>query len=396
MPLETPFHPRTSRLCTSLLWKDWAGHHAVRSYDTSHEREYFAIRHAAGLIDVSPLHKYEIRGPEAGALLAAVLVKDPRRLAVGRVSYLCWCDDDGKVLDDGTVSRLGPEHYRLTSAEPAGAWLERHAHGRRATVEDVSASLAALALQGPASREILRRACDADVDALRFFRVVPARLGGAAIHLSRTGYTGDLGYEVWCASDDALAVWDAIVAAGAPFRLEPAGLDALDVTRVEAGFILNGVDYFPAQRCPIASRKSSPFEIGLGWTVQLEREPFVGQAALRRERATGSARALVGLDVEWDTLERLFDRVGLPLHLPTTAWRGAVPLYSDRGRQVGRATSGAWSPLLKRNLALASVEAAHAAPGSRLLIEATVEFRRERVPATVVPTPFFDPPRKKG
>jgi aminomethyltransferase len=378
------------------MWKDWAGYHAVRSYDTSHEREYFAIRHAAGLIDVSPLHKYEVRGRDAGALLSGVLVKDVRKLAVGRVSYLCWCDDDGKVLDDGTVSRLAEDHYRLTSAEPAGAWLEKHARGRRVTVDDVSARLAALALQGPASREILRRVCDVDLERLRFFRVVPARLDGAAIHLSRTGYTGDLGYEVWCTSDDALRVWDAIVAAGRPFRLEPAGLDALDVSRVEAGFILNGVDYFPANRCPISSRKSSPFEIGLGWTVQLEREPFVGQSALRRESAVGPARKVVGLDIEWETLERLHERVGLPLHLPSTAWRTAVPLYSERGRQVGRATSGTWSPLLKRNLALASVEAPHAVHGTRLMIEATVEFRRERVPATVVPTPFFDPPRKKG
>ena len=396
MPIPTPFHARTSELCTSMFWKDWSGFYAVRSYDTCHEREYFAIRHAAGLIDVSPLYKYEVHGHDAGTLLARVLVKDPRKLRVGRVTYLCWCDDDGKVLDDGTVSRLGEDHYRLTANGPTLAWLQKHARTLDVTVEDSSERLGALALQGPNSREILKQISDADLDKLRFFRLTPATIDGTRVHISRTGYTGDLGYEVWVEREEALRVWDALMAAGKAFRLQPAGLDAMDVARVEAGFILNGVDYFSAHRCLVESRKSSPFEIGLGWTVKLDREPFNGQATLREERARGSRWALVGLEYDWDEYEALFAEVGLPPQVPSGAWRSAVPVFDREGRQVGQATSGAWSPTLKRNLALATVLTEYAEPGTRLRVEVTVEYKRRRVTSTVSRTPFFDPERKRA
>ena len=397
MPVPTPFHQRTSELCTSLLWKDWAGHYAVRSYDTCHEREYFAIRHAAGLIDVSPLHKCEVRGPDAGALLARVTVRDARKMRVGRMTYLCWCDDAGKVMDDGTVARLAPDHFRLTSNLPTAGWLERHARGLEVTVESSSDRLGALALQGPASRDILREAsAGADLDTLRFFRVTPARIGPADVLISRTGYTGDLGYEVWVEGERALEVWDAIMRAGRAYRIEPAGLDAMDVTRIEAGFVLNGVDYFSSHHCLIDARKSSPYEIGLGWTVKLDREPFVGQRALKAERAAGSPWALVGLVIDWDEFEALHEAVGLPPQVPGGAWRDAVPVFEGGGKQVGQATSGAWSPILKKNLALATVPAAHAKEGRRLQMEVTVEFHRRRATATVTPLPFFDPDRKRA
>jgi aminomethyltransferase len=396
MPIPTPFHPRTSALCTSLFWKEWAGCHAVRSYDTHHEREYHAIRQAAGLIDVSPLYKYEVRGAGAADFLSHLTVRDVRRLRPGRVTYLCWCDDDGKVVDDGTVSRLAEDHFRLTSAEPALAWLLRHARAFRVEIEDASARLGALALQGPRSRAILEQAAAMPLGGLRFFGVTAARIEGIDVQLSRTGYTGDLGFEIWVPREHALAVWDALVRAGQAHRLLPAGLDALDVTRIEAGFILNGVDYFSAPRCLIASRKSTPDEIGLGWTVALEREPFVGQSALRAERRRGPAWAKVGLRYDWEEYEALFAEVSLPPQVPSGAWRTAVPLYDSRGRQVGQATSGAWSPLLKCNLALATVESGVAAAGTRLRVEVTVEYRRKLVTATVEPTPFFDPPRKRA
>jgi aminomethyltransferase len=396
MPEPTPFHSRTSALCTSLLWKDWAGCHAVRSFDTSHEREYHAFRQSAGLIDVSPLYKYDLRGPGAGELLARVMVRDVRRLQVGRMTYLCWCDDDGKVLDDGTVGRLDEDWYRVTAAEPALAWLSRHARGLDVAIEDVSRRLAALALQGPAAREILAGACDADLAALRYFRVTRARLGTAEVHVSRTGYTGDLGYEIWVASADALAVWDALVHAGRPYRMEPAGLDALDVTRVEAGFIMNGVDYFSANHCPIESRKSTPLEIGLGRIVELEGAPFIGRDALRAEVARGARWTRVGLEIDWDEFEALYAALGLPPQVPRGAWRTPVPVYDRFGRQVGQATSGAWSPILKRNLALATVLARVARAAPRLRIEVTAEYRRHRLGATIAPLPFFDPARKRA
>ncbi len=396
MPIPSPFHPRTSPLCTSLRWKDWAGYHAVCSYNTCHEREYYALRHAAGLIDVTSLFKYEVRGPGAAAFLARVMVKDIRKLAVGRVSYCCWCDERGKVLDDGTVSRLADDHFRATAAEPTLAWFLRNVRGYDVAIEDSTARIAALSLQGPNAREILRQVIDADLETLPFFRLTPATLDGFDLTLTRTGYTGDLGYELWVDNEHALALWDAVTEAGGPYGLEPAGLDALDNTRVEAGFIMNGVDYYSSNQCVIEARKSTPYEIGLGWTVNLDRDPFNGQAALRAERTRGPARRFVGLEIDWDEFERLHTKHGLPPELCSAAWRSPVPVYARSGTQVGQATSGSWSPILKKNLALATVTTPHGEIGERLLIEVTVEYVRERVTATVVKKPFFDPPRKKA
>jgi aminomethyltransferase len=396
MSIATPFHPRTSALCTSLFWKEWAGHYAVRSYDNHHEPEYFAIRHAAALIDVSPLFKYDVSGPDAATFLSWVMVRDMRTLKVGRVTYLCWCDDHGKVLDDGTVSRYGEQEFRVTSAEPALAWLARQARRYDVRIEDVSERIATLSLQGPRSRDILNAATGSDLRNLKFFAGTPARVRGIDIRISRTGYTGDLGYELWIDREQALPVWDALMEAGKPHHITPTGLDAMDVSRIEAGFILNGVDYFSAHRCVVESRKSTPYEIGLGWTVNLAREPFVGQAALGRERARGSIWAKVGLMLDWNELEALFAKVGLPPHVSSAAWRTAVPVYDRGGRQIGQATSGAWSPTLKQNLALATVEAAYAEPGTRIRMEVTVEFQRHRITATVTKTPFFNPERKRA
>ncbi len=395
MPLPSPLHPRTAPLCTSWRWKEWAGCAAVCSYEVNHEPEYQAFRHAAGLLDVSPLKKYEVRGRDAAAHLSFVMTRDIRALKVGRVVYTCFCDEHGKVIDDGTVARLDQDVYRVTSASPALWWLERHARGHAVRITDTSDATAALAIQGPTSRDVLGATCDADMDRLKFFGITRARLGGVEVEVSRTGYTGDLGYEVWMPAERAVAVWDALIDAGRGFGLLPAGLDALDMTRVEAGFILQDVDYFSAPRCLIEARKSSPFEIGLGWTVQLERDPFVGQEALRAEQARGSVWSFVGLDVDWEETERLYEAYGLPPRLPDRAWRTAVPVF--RGRtQVGQATSGTWSPIAKKNLALATVRTEHAAVGTRLRIEHTVEYERRTLAATVVPRPVFDPARKKA
>ncbi len=395
MPVPTPFHERTSALCTSLLYKEWAGYYAVKSYDTSLEREYFAIRHSAGLLDVTALYKYEVRGRDAGGFLSHVMVKDLRALKPGRVTYLCWCDDDGKVVDDGTVTRLAEDRYRVTAAEPSYTWLCRQARGFAVAIEDVSRELGTLALQGPRARDILKDASrGVDMDGLKFFAAAPATIAGQDIHITRTGYTGDLGYEIWVPAAGALAVYDEVMRAGRAHRIEPAGLDALDVTRVEAGFIMNGVDYYSAHQVPLESRKATPFELGLAWTVQLEREPFIGQAALLAEKQRGPARALVGLVYDWDEYESLFAAIGLGPSVPQGTSRDPVPVYDDSG-QVGRASSRAWSPILKKYLALATVQTRCAAPGTRLHIEVTVEYERKQIAAMVTPTPFFDPPRKK-
>ena len=398
MPIPTPFHERTQALCTSYRWKDWAGYCAVCSYDASHEREYFAFRESAGLLDVTPLYKYEVSGPDAQALLGRMMVRDVTNLKVGRVAYSCWCDDDGKVVDDGTVSRLGESHFRVTAADPTLHWLQALARGFDVEIEDSSERLAALALQGPTSRNILRDASGpsvSSIDKLKFFGVTEAAISGIPVWISRTGYTGDLGYEVWVEREQALAVWDALMAAGQRHGIEPAGLDALDMTRIEAGFVLLGVDYFSSQKVVLESRKSTPLELGFGWMVDLERGSFIGRDAIAAEMKRGPIWQLVGLEVSWEELEALYAGLNLPPSLPPAARRDALPVYDTEGQQVGQATSHTWSPLLKKYLALASVRRGFEAKGTKLQIEHTVEYERRKVTATVAPTPFFDPERKR-
>ncbi len=394
----TPFHPRTAPLNEGTAWRRWAGYLVASAYELQHDREYHAIRGSAALIDVSPLYKYLVRGRDAARLLDHLVTRRVATARVGQVLYTPWCDGSGKVLDDGTIARLAEDTFRLTAAEPNLRWLGDGAAGLDVTIEDVSERTAALALQGPASRAILSQIVDADLSALKYYRITTARLGGSPVTISRTGYTGDLGYEIWLDTGDALTVWDAVVAAGRPYGLVPAGMLALDVARIEAGLLLLEVDYVSARHALIEAQTSSPYELNLGWAVSLEKGEFVGRDALAREQARangGAAWRFVGLDVEWDSLERRYRDVGLPPTLPAVAWRTSVPLYAD-GTQVGYATSGCWSPLLKRYLALAHVRGPRAATGSAVEMEVTVEHRRRRAAARVTPLPFFNPERKRA
>jgi aminomethyltransferase len=391
----TPFHPRTAPLCQSHAWRRWAGYVVASSYELSHEREYHAIRGTAALFDVSPLYKYLVCGRDAARLLDHVVTHDVGSLAVGRMLYTPWCDARGKVIDDGTVARLDETAFRLTSAEPNLRWLQDNAHGFDVAIEDVSASTAALAVQGPNARAILQGLCDRDLGALKYFRVMAARLAGVPVTISRTGYTGDLGYELWVAPGDALPLWDALIAVGTPYGITPAGILALDVARVEAGLMLLDVDYVPANRTLIDSQTSSPYELDLGWAVKLDKPHFVGRPALAAEARTGPAWRFVGIRIEWESFERLFAAVGLAPRVPLAAWRTSVPLYAD-GEQVGYATSGVWSPLLKAYVALAHVQSRWAAEGTALEMEVTVEHRRRRAAARVARKPFFDPERKRA
>ncbi len=392
---ETPFHPRTAPLCASHAWRRWAGHIVASSYDLVHDHEYHAIRSSAALLDVSPLYKYRITGKDAARLLDRIVTRNVAKAAVGQVLYTPWCDAAGKVIDDGTVSRLEDATFRLTSAEPNLRWLHLNAPGLEVAVEDVSASTAALALQGPNARVILQQLSDTDLSGLKYFRVMACTLRGLPVTVSRTGYTGDLGYEIWVDAARALPLWDALIDAGTPYGITPTGILALDVARVEAGLILLDVDYISAHRALIEGQTSSPFELNLGWTVGLDKERFVGRAALAAESARGPSWRLVGLDVDWESLERLYAEVGLPPRLPTTAWRVSVPVYAA-GAQVGYATSGCWSPLLKQYVALAHVRAEHARPGTPLAMEVTVEHHRKLAGARVVATPFYNPERKRA
>jgi aminomethyltransferase len=308
------------------------------------------------------------------------------------VLYTPWCDHAGKVIDDGTVARLEETTFRMSSAEPNLRWLQDNAAGLEVDIADVSDRIAALSLQGPAAGAIL---ASIGVPALKYFRIAPATIGGIAVTVSRTGYTGDLGYEIWADAPDALGLWDAVMEAGRPYGIMLAGMLALDMARLEAGLILIDVDYVPARKALIDSQLSSPYEIDLGWAVNLEKERFNGREALAAEKTRGPAWQFVGVEVEWNSLERLYAEVGLATRLPNATWRMSVPLYAD-GEQIGYATSGGWSPLLKKYIALAHLRSQWAAPGTELDIEITVEHRRRRAPARVVKKPFFDPERKKA
>jgi aminomethyltransferase len=395
MPIGTPFHPRTAALCESMSWRDWAGYYAVSSYEVHHDREYNAIRQAAALIDISPLFKYRVTGKDATRLADRIVTRNVPKLAVGQVSYTHWCDGDGKVIDDGTLSRLAEDVYRWTAAEPNLRWIRSNGADLDVQVEDVSEKLAALALQGPTSRAILLAAGAREVEGLKYFRVTPAKLRGIPVEISRTGYTGDLGYEIWVEPGRALELWDAVSDAGRPYDVTPAGMLALDVARIEAGLILLDVDYVSAKKAMIASQKYTPYEIGLGRLVSLDKAPYIGQAALARESRQGPARQLVGLEVSWEDVEALYEELGLPPQIPTTASRVSAPVYQE-GVQVGRATSTTWSPTLKKMIALASLQRAVAAVGTQLRMELTVEHQRKQVSVTVVKLPFFDPPRKRA
>ncbi len=393
MPVPSPFHACTAPLCESHQWKEWAGFLAVCRYGTSAEPEYHALRSAAGLLDVSPLFKYEVVGADAGDFLSYIATRDIAHLKPGRVTYSCMCDEAGMVIDDGTIARLDENRFRLTSASPMFRWLDRHTRGFDATVTDVSESLAALAIQGPQSRHIIVNALGDDLEHLPYFGVTSTQIEG--VDVSRTGYTGDLGYEIWLPAAAAVDIWNALIAAGEPLGLSPCGLDALDITRIEAGFVLQGVDYFSAPQCAVESRKSTPFELGLGWTVELDRGSFLGQQALAAAKARGNSWNLVGLDVDWEDLEQLYAEYELPPALPADACRQALPIYFGQ-RQVGQATSTTWSPILKKYLALASVQPEFSSLETMIKIEHTVEFERRAVSATVVERPFFDPERKKA
>ena len=393
----TPFHARTAPLVQGQTWRRWAGYVVASSYELHHDREYHAIRSSAALFDVSPLFKYHVRGPDAVRLLDRVVTRDVAKARVGQVLYTPWCDADGKVLDDGTVSLLSPDFLRLTSAEPNYRWLCENARRLRVTIEDVSDSVAALALQGPNSRTILEHATGTSLSSVKFFRLTNALIRGVPVTITRTGYTGDLGYEIWMDAEHALPVWDTLIAMGTPHGITPAGILALDVARIEAGLLLLDVDYVPARKALIEQQKSSPLELGLEWTVGFDKPAFVGHEALLAERARRAEWRFVGVEVQWEPLEALYTDLGLAPRLPTTAWRTSVPLYAaDSDRQVGYATSGCWSPLLKRYLTLAHLEAASAEVGTELDMEITVEHRRKRARANVRPMPFFNPDRKRA
>lgn len=395
MPIGTPFHSRTSALSASQSWRHWSGYYVASSYDVVHDYEYHAIRNTAALIDVSPLFKYDIRGKDALKFINRIVTRDATKCAVHQAIYTCWCDEKGRVIQDGTVFRLGEDYFRAHLADPGLRWFRMNAAGLDFEIREVSEQIAALALQGPTSRNILGSVSEIDLGKLRFFRMTEGKVGDVPALISRTGYTGDLGCEIWISAADAERVWDVLIDAGKPYGVKAAGMLALDVARLEAGFILIEVDYISVEKALIPSQAYSPFEIGLGWTVNFDKENFLGRKALLEEKKRGPTRQLIGLEIDWEDYERLFSEAGLMPQVPTAAWRGGVPVYQN-GMQIGKATTGGWSPALKKYIALATVRTSVAKTGTILKMEATVEHTRKQVRAKVVKPPFFDPARKRA
>ena len=393
MPIGTAFHERTFPLCHSLNYREWSGYYTVSVYEVHHEHEYNAIRNAAALIDISPLYKYLVTGKDATKLVNRVITRDIRKVSVGQVIYCCWCDEQGKVIDDGTITRLDENKYRWTAADPSLRWFRQNGISMDVQVEDISEKAAALALQGPTSGKLLKSVAEADIANLKYFRVTHGKIAGVPVDISRTGYTGDLGYEIWVPWNDAVKVWDAVMETGKRFDVHAAGMLALDVARVEAGLLLIDVDYTSSKKALIPSQKYSPYELGFGKMVHLNKENFIGKAALEQDQRQGVARQFVGLEIDWTEVEARYETFGLTPAAPTQASRVAVPVYCGE-KQVGRATSTTWSPVLKKMIALASIETSHAKPGTRLQMEITIEAIRQKVTAKIVKMPFFNPARK--
>ena len=393
MPVGTAFHERTFPLCHSLNYREWSGYYTVSVYEVHHEHEYNAIRNACALIDITPLYKYLVSGKDATKLVNRVLTRDINKVAVGQVIYCCWCDEDGKVVDDGTLTRLEENKYRWTAADPSLRWFTQNGLNMTVQIEDISEKTAALALQGPTSGKLLKSVAEAEIANLKYFRMTNGRIAGVPVDISRTGYTGDLGYEIWVPWNDAVKVWDALIEKGKPLDIHPAGMLALDVARVEAGLLLIDVDYISSKKALIPSQKYSPYELGFGKMVHVQKESFVGKAALERDRKNGVARQYVGLEIDWPEVEARYEKFGLSPAAPAQASRVAVPVYCGE-KQVGKATTTTWSPVLKKMIALASIETEHAKLGTRLQIEITIEAVRQKVTANVVPLPFFNPKRK--
>jgi aminomethyltransferase len=396
MTLETPFHPRTAELNQARRWRKWSGFFIADSYFPAHDLEYHAIRFSAALFDITPMCKYRVAGPDAAKLVNRVITRRVDRIKPMRAIYTPWCDQDGRVLDDGTVALLADGSYFWTAAEPQHGWLEAAGEGLNVTIEDLTERICALSLQGPCSRDVLSSAVGRDMSDLPFFGRADVTIGGVAVGVSRTGYSGDLGFELFMPFESALPVWDALIKAGESYTLRVAGMEALDVARLEAGLIMAGVDYHSGRTARHPSLAISPYEIGMDRLVDLDKPSFIGKRALMDEVAAGGpANRLVGLELDLNVFEDAYLDLGYPIEHPLRAWRKVIPL-TRKGETIGRATSGTFSPLLKRSIALGFLPAKHAEVGSTVSIEWQIEETRQQIPATVVPLPFLDLPRKRS
>jgi aminomethyltransferase len=385
--LKTPFHNRARALSQLDSFIPWSGYTTVDVF-TNVEQEYFAIRNATTLYDLTPMVKYRIAGPAALPFLNRLVTRDIGKLKVGRVAYCVWCDDAGHLIDDGTVFRLSENEYRLCTAERQLDWLLSSAIGfadsGRLVIEEVTDQIAALAMQGPTSYSALHAAGLVGVERLKPFEIGTFEVDGITITVSRTGFTGDLGYELWMDPDHAERIWDILIATGNTRGIRAIGSKALNIARIEAGFLQPNVDFVSSAHTVLIGRDRSPLELGLDWLVDFDKPYFTGRRALVEEKRRGAARRLVGLDIEGNK----------PAH--------NALLYSDRAgrREVGSVTSATWSPTCKRNIALAMIDAPHFKVGTTvwadIYLNRELVWERRMARARVVERPFFAPERRKA
>lgn len=390
----TPFHGRVEALNQTGLWSHWAGHLVADKYQMSEKFEYFAVRNAAGVFDTSPLFKYRIAGSDAEKYLSGVLARDIRTCRPGRCQYTIWCDDDGYVMEDGVVMRLSADEFVLSAARPNLAYFEGLRTGLQVEIEDISEETGAFALQGPRSKEILA-SLTPDVEGLGYFHVTPAKIADSAVTISRTGFTGDLGYEVWVGADDALAVWDAVMEAGAPHSLIPFGQIALSMLRIEAGLLLIDIDFESSRFAWTEAEKSTPVELGMGWMFKEWDRPFVGRDAIRREIEDGTSRwKLTGLVVDHRDWFGKHDAAGLIPPKDHTPVEEDMMIYDDDGGRAGWSSSFMYSPMLQNHISLARVRPDLADPGTKVNLEITIDHQYHTVAAQVARPPLFNPARK--
>jgi aminomethyltransferase len=394
---RSPFHTRVAAANQTSLWSHWNGHLVVDRYEMSEKFEYFAIRNSVGMYDSSPMYKYRIAGGDAERYLAGLLARDPRMLQAGQAQYTIWCDDRGFVNEDGVVFRFGPDEYLLTAAEPNLSYLLRFVGGNKVEIDDVTDRYGSLAIQGPRAHAVLSQLAP-EVSGLGFFDHAPATIAGTPAFISRTGFTGDLGYEVFCEATSAEPVWDAIVDAGTPHGLRPFGQTALLMARIEAGLLLIHADFDPSRFAENDEHRSTPDELGLGWMlkgIEDDTRPFVGRQAILAERANATTRwKMTGLMVDPADYHRKYTDAGMvppkdhhPIH---EDWM----VYDDSGQRAGYATSLMYSPVLQCHIALARVRPELAKPGTGVQLEYTINHRYVQVAAQVARNPMFAPARK--
>ncbi|MEX0969346.1 MAG: aminomethyltransferase family protein [Paracoccaceae bacterium] len=381
-PLQrSAFYARMEAANVLAEWGNWGGYVSALAYD-DHEMEYTAIRNGASVYDLTPMVKYSVQGADALAYINRLCVRDAAKLAVGAVHYTIWCDDAGKILDDGTLFRLGADDFLVCCQERHLPWLNDSAFGYNVTITEVTEEIAALSLQGPCSANVLR-AMGFAIDTLKPFRMVDLPFEGGKLRISRTGFTGDLGYELWCDPAHALALWDGLMAAGAPWGIRPIGTHALDMARIEAGFIITNMDFIPADQALREDRVRSPFELALDWMIDWDKGHFNGRRALLAEKAAGAKWALVGLDIEGNV-----------------STEGSI-IYHDKKHEVGHITAAIWSPTTKRNLAIAQIKRPYDdAKSGNLWVEVyalrELQYVKLMLKATPTKRPFFNPARRRA